>query len=417
MSQLYAVVFSGKVAEGCSEDEVKAKLAESFGMPLEKVARIFAGRPVVIKRGLTQEEAENFQRKFATAGAISEIRPEEPEEPVEPASEPLTQVPSAPLAAPLELGRPQAVAVPSGFWRRVAAFLIDLLVLAIPGWVIGWVFYDQLVRIGQAGRLIGFVIALCYFALLNSSIGNGQTLGKRLLKIRVVDLQGDNIPLHRSAFRFLLLGLPYFCNGLQVSQSNIWLGTLLAAIIFGLGGSILYLFIFNRKNRRTTHDFAVGTVVVRKELHAVPQLQPVWRGHFVILAIIMIGLTGAAMLWVPSLLHKEPFAKLLAIQVELQKEPGIHTVGVVDGVTKSGGDTTHWLAVNVGVADPQLDFEKTADKFAQLVLTQDVDLEKKDLLVVTFARGYDIGIASGWVNQKFSYSPEQWRAKLGVGRL
>ena len=52
MSQLYAIVFSGKVAEGCSEDEVKAKLAESFGMPHEKVGRIFTGRPVVVKRGL-----------------------------------------------------------------------------------------------------------------------------------------------------------------------------------------------------------------------------------------------------------------------------------------------------------------------------------------------------------------------------
>ncbi len=330
MSLLYAIVFSGKVAEGCSEDEVKAKLAESFGMPHEKVGRIFTGRPVVVKRGLNREGAERFQRLFSAAGAIAEIRPEAP---AEPAPEPSAQAPLAPPAAPP--GRPQAVAVPSGFWRRVAAFLVDVLVLAIPGWVIGWAFYEQLVRIGQAGRLLGFAIALGYFALLNSSIGNGQTLGKRLLKIRVVDLQGATIPLHRSALRYLLLGLPYFCNGLQVNQSSLWLGILLAAIVFGLGGGILYFFICNRNNRRTIHDFAAGTVVVRAEPEAVPQLLPVWRGHFVILALILVGLGGAAALLVPSLLNKEPFAKMLAIQEVLQKEPDIHTVGVVDGVVTS----------------------------------------------------------------------------------
>jgi uncharacterized RDD family membrane protein YckC len=414
MSQLYTIVFSGKVAEGCSEDEVKAKLAESFGMPLDKVGRIFSGQPVVIKRGLNREEAEKYQQMFSDAGAISAIRPEAPDEP---APEPSVPAPPAtPVESPSPV-RPQSVTIPSGFWRRVAAFLVDVLVLAIPGGIIGWAFYDQLVRIGQAGRLIGFAIALCYFALLNSSIGNGQTLGKRLLKIRVVDLQGDTIPLHRSALRYLLLGVPYFCNGLQLNQNNLWLGIPLAAIVFGLGGSILYFFLFNRNNRRTVHDFAAGTVVVRAEPQAVPQLLPLWRGHFVILAILMVGLGGAATLMVPSLLHKEPFARMLAIQAVLQKEPGIHNVGVQEGVTRSGDNTTHWFAVNVAVADPQLDFEKTADRFARLVLTQDANIEKEDLLLVTVGRGFDIGIAYGWVNQRFSHSPEQWRAKLGVGRL
>lgn len=415
MSQHYKVVFTGKIAQGCREEEVQTKLAESFGMPLDQVARIFTGRPVVIKKGLDRAAAEKFQQLFAAAGAISAIRPEAPTAPV---AEPVAPPPAAP--PPVQPANPTnspGPTVPSGFWRRAFAFLIDCLILAIPGSLIGWAFYDQLVRLGQSGRLIGFAIALCYFGVLNSKLGNGQTLGKRLLNIRVVDLQGQTIPLPRAALRYALFSLPFFCNGLQVSPGNRWLSIPLGLIIFGLGGSIIYLFIFNRKNRRTVHDFAVGTVIVRAEQQAVPQLLPVWRGHFVILGILMIGLVGIATVMIPSFSHREPFVKMLAIQAVLQLQPDIHSVGVQSGETRSGGQTTHWFGVNVVVSNPQLDFEETADRFARLALTQNTGIEQEDLLVVTVVRGYDIGIASGWMRQRFAHSPAQWRVKLGIGRL
>lgn len=78
----------------------------------------------------------------------------------------------------------------AGFWQRMLGLIVDLIVVCVPLIALGWALTGWLEALGQAGRLIGFVIALGYFGLLNSSLGHGQTLGKRLLGIRVVDPNG-----------------------------------------------------------------------------------------------------------------------------------------------------------------------------------------------------------------------------------
>lgn len=416
MSEKYRFVFSGKIEDGCREEEVKAKLSERFGMSPEKIEKIFSGKPVVIKRGLDQASVARFQQIFAAAGAIGEICTDvESEEAVNPESVSPPSVATAP-PHPLLRGEHKLRTGPSGFWRRVFAFWIDGIIIAIPGWLIGWAFYEQLVQIGQSGRLIGFVIALCYFAVLNSSIGDGQTIGKRLLKIRVVDLQGGRIPLYRSTLRYLIFGVPYFCNGLTIDSQSMPLLILLGLIVFGLGGGILYLFIFNRGNRRTLHDFAVGTLVVKAEPRAVPQLQPVWQGHFIILVALLVSL-GITGVMIPSLIQQEPFAELLVVQKSLSQEEGVHRVMVKNGTTWKGDSTTQWYSVNIVVSDPHLDIEETANRFARMILIQGAGVDEKDLLVVNVMRGFDIGIASGWERQGFSFSPDVWRSKLGMGRL
>lgn len=415
MSETFSFVFTGRVEPGLDPEEVKSKLAEGFGMPVEKIERIFTGRPVVIKRGLDRAAAERLRQTFAAAGAIGEIRgAADPE----PAAEPLPQaaVTPQPLRPAPSIPRPDST-LPSGFWRRLVAFLVDGFIIAIPGWLIGLVFYDRLVRIGQSGRLIGVVIALLYFALLNSSLGKGQTLGKRLLKIRVVDLQGKTIPLHRSTLRYVILWLPFFCNHLMVDSGNLWLAIPLTLIVFGLGGSIVYFFFFNRKNRRTVHDFCAGTLVVKAEPQAAPEFSPTWRGHFAILAVILVGLSIAGAVLIPSQMQKPEFAEILDLQQALQQEPGVHAVGVQYGWTRSGDNTTQWFAVSVNVSDPQVDLEETANHFAKLALTREDQIDQKDLLVVNVSRGYDIGIAANRFTQRFAYPPARWRTKLGVERL
>ncbi len=81
----------------------------------------------------------------------------------------------------------------SGFWRRVFAYSIDAILLGIIGLALGFTFYEHFLAIGQTGRLYGLVIYLAYFATMNSKIGNGQTLGKRMLGIKVVGLDGSTL--------------------------------------------------------------------------------------------------------------------------------------------------------------------------------------------------------------------------------
>jgi uncharacterized RDD family membrane protein YckC len=81
----------------------------------------------------------------------------------------------------------------SGFWRRIGAFFIDSFVLGLFGLSLGIFFETFFVEIGIWGRLIGFSIALMYFGVMNSAISNGQTLGKRVLKLRVVNSDNGSV--------------------------------------------------------------------------------------------------------------------------------------------------------------------------------------------------------------------------------
>ena len=134
----------------------------------------------------------------------------------------------------------------AGFWRRIGAVTIDALLLGLFGAVLGLLWFDQLAALGQNGRFLGGAIAFAYLAIFNSRIGSGQTLGKRLLKIRVTDLQGSAVSFERAALRSLILLVPGILNGMSFSEASG--GFIVQAVqvlcVFGLGGALAYLYWF-----------------------------------------------------------------------------------------------------------------------------------------------------------------------------
>jgi uncharacterized RDD family membrane protein YckC len=172
-------------------------------------------------------------------------------------------------------------AVISGFWNRILAFLIDGVILSFAGLILGKAAFDFLVRLGGWGCLIGFCISLFYFGLLNSYLGKGQTIGKRIVEIKVIDRYGKEISVGRSFVRYAILGAPFFFNQAVIPQSAALtpMGYPLCFIIVGIGGAIIYLYIFNRKTRQSLHDLAVGTFVVKAPDTAPVGFTSIWRGH------------------------------------------------------------------------------------------------------------------------------------------
>ncbi|HSH39809.1 MAG TPA: RDD family protein [Chthoniobacterales bacterium] len=128
----------------------------------------------------------------------------------------------------------------AGFWRRLLGFFLDTLLLSVPAFVAGVFLFDQFAALGNWGRLVGLVIALVYFGVLNSSIGGGQTVGKRCFRTRTVDNANHSIDLGRSILRFNVIALPFFLNGAPGLQfAPWWVLTLAGIVIFGFGGTII----------------------------------------------------------------------------------------------------------------------------------------------------------------------------------
>ncbi|MFO7607562.1 MAG: RDD family protein [Desulfurivibrionaceae bacterium] len=304
----------------------------------------------------------------------------------------------------------------SGFWRRVGAFFIDAIILGVFGLLLGLFFSQQFVELGGWGRAFGFPIAAIYFVILNSRIGGGQTIGKRALKIKVVDETGELLDLPKSTLRYSIIGIPYFLNGAIIPESILYpFGFyLLSLLVFGFGISIGYLFIFNRNTRQSLHDIIAGTYVVRKNIESA-ETKPIWSVHYAICATIMV-LALLAPIFIGQLSQNEFFSELIKTREQIQNVPHVIYATIQDGqstFSPAGGEskTTTYLSTQVLIKNQNVEDEKLAAKIANLILETHKEATQRNLIQVVLTYGYDIGIASQWNSYRYSFAPEYWVEK------
>ena len=299
---------------------------------------------------------------------------------------------------------------PAGFWRRLVAFIIDCVIVGVVGLVVGLMFDDALSRMGGYERFIGFAIAVTYAGLLNSRLGSGQTLGKKILSIRTRGIDGSLLSVPRALARQSVFAIPFFLNGAPFSESVLmsFSGLVISLLLFGGLFSIIYLFVFNRKTRRSLHDYVVGSWVVR-DGELPPEVVPsvIWRGHVVAVALLVL-LSAALPLLGWKLMKTETFAGLSEMNQAIATEPGVLSSGVVVGTTyRSGGGSTDYVAITLHIKGSDTDDEKRARMIARKVLAAHPPAASKDTISVTLVHGFDMVIASKWNQHSFWFKPEE----------
>lgn len=300
----------------------------------------------------------------------------------------------------------------SGFWRRIGALLIDALILGIFGQILGIFFEGFFVGIGLWGRLIGFSIALIYFGILNSKITNGQTIGKRLLKIRVVNKYNDPIGIPRSVLRYTILSIPFLLNGADLPDAFLFSfgAYILSLIVFGGMFSILYLYLFNRLTRQSFHDLFAGSYVVNTSADfEIPE--NIWKPHyyvvglFCIVALLVPVLTG-------SLAKQKQFSGLFETRSAIMENFNVASAGVSYGTSTftsntSGTQTTSYVSANVSLRKDDISDESLAKSIAKTIKENYSDARNKNVIQVNLIYGFDIGIASRWSKHSHRFDPHQ----------
>ena len=132
---------------------------------------------------------------------------------------------------------------PASFAARLAAFSIDFILMGI-AWSVLFATYGAGLLSGMNNVMaIILVILIPYlYPLISETVASGQTLGKKLLHIRVVDLEGGGPKISAFILRWLILPLDVFGSA-------------------GIGP----LCVFFTKRQQRLGDLVAGTWVVRTQ--------------------------------------------------------------------------------------------------------------------------------------------------------
>lgn len=185
------------------------------------------------------------------------------------------------------IGTTSAVAnstVAASPWRRIAAYFVDYFVFMLPllgllG-LCGWAFWSfgiarspDNVWLNQALVILVLTVPIVlYFALSESSRFQG-TIGKRLLKVAVVDTNGRRARLKQTAIRAVVKFLPWeFFHTIywhwEGWPTNPALPTTLQIIALSFGWLLIAWFVVSLfiGSGRTPYDRAARTTVVTEAL-------------------------------------------------------------------------------------------------------------------------------------------------------
>jgi len=70
----YSIVFSGEILPGQDVETVKEKVAALYKVPVDRCNNLFVGKPIVMKKDISFQQAQKYKRAFVRIGAVCHIR-------------------------------------------------------------------------------------------------------------------------------------------------------------------------------------------------------------------------------------------------------------------------------------------------------------------------------------------------------
>lgn len=125
---------------------------------------------------------------------------------------------------------------PAGFWVRVLASILDALIIGLP---IGLIIY-LLTGNMENENLPSLLVSI--YSMLLPIIWQGYTVGKRIMKVRIVKVDGSKLGIGAMLMRVFVAGLIY--------AVTLGIGLIVSAFMVGL-----------RQDKRGLHDLIAGTYV------------------------------------------------------------------------------------------------------------------------------------------------------------
>ena len=272
------------------------------------------------------------------------------------------------------------------FWKRIGAYFLDTaIILKIAGVLIGAAGASLWFEIGGYGIIIGAVVYLLYFGLMNSVLCKGQTIGKKLFAVKVVDRNNEYLPVGKSFLRALIFVICVYAVGAVLPEYHMFdiKNVLPLTILLFLYFVFVLIFLFN-KNRQTLHDFSVKSFVVSKE--NIKKLYPDKTDSTVIIVSVIVALLFSVPILAGSVAAKNVFEKKTVFPDKLAKELNLD----VFSYAQYGEKDNKNLGIVIRTKD--IDNQELADKVGNYILLMSDKASSSENINVTLKNNYNIGI-------------------------
>lgn len=130
----------------------------------------------------------------------------------------------------------QSINKPAGFWIRFAASILDTIIVMVPLAIISYFITGD-----WEGDISTSIASFLYYLIL-PVVWVGYTIGKRIVGIRIVKVNGEKVGFGTTLMRYVVASLIYIVT--------IGVGVIVSLFMIGL-----------RKDKRAIHDFVAGTYV------------------------------------------------------------------------------------------------------------------------------------------------------------
>lgn len=149
------------------------------------------------------------------------------------------------------------------FHKRLLAYIIDFVLLLLYLVSMKHVLYDNfLLNFDESTGMDILIISLpmLLYSLLTELWFNGQTLGKKIMAIRVISLEGGEPTFGQFLLRWItrFFEWPFFFGYIAFSASNLFVYVIITGM---LGIAVVIIISVSKKNQRLG-DMLAGTVVV-----------------------------------------------------------------------------------------------------------------------------------------------------------
>lgn len=300
------------------------------------------------------------------------------------------------------------------FWRRIIAFILDYVILFIIGNFLGLLFERQFAALGAFGSAVGFIITTVYFGFLDSYLGKGQSLGKRVFKIQVINGDGHYLPLGKSFGRAAILAIPLTLLPTNMPSMSLSFRAIFSLIQPIMLVSLLYFYIFNRITRQSLHDLLTNSFVLR-----VNALQPIndriWPKHYIIcFTLVLIIFVGGFNMQYRLIKNNSDLTMIQDLRSELLKINGIDNVGVSLLNMARVNDAYKFRDLNVVVLihDNSIPLSQLEETIAKTILEKYPQSHDVQEIHIRISYGYNIGITKKYTTFVVDFSPHNWQQRI-----